>query len=144
MTPTYPHGSMPSVAIIGAGFSGLCAAIQLRLQLGLDSFTLLEANGDVGGTWLTNVYPGCACDVPSHLYSLSFEPNPRWSHAYSPQQEIYEYLREVAKKYDLYPKIMFGTRVEECVWNEACKNWSLKTVNVTEPSKVTTLQFDIM
>jgi len=66
----------PQICIIGAGFSGLCAAIQIRKQLKIETFTVFDENSDVGGTWLVNTYPGCACDVQSHLYSYSFEPNP--------------------------------------------------------------------
>lgn len=73
---TFPNGQTPKVCIIGAGFSGLCAAIQLKKQLGLNTFTIFESNADVGGTWFSNTYPGAACDIQSHLYSFSFEPNP--------------------------------------------------------------------
>ena len=66
------------IAIIGAGFSGLGLAVRLREQ-GVEDFVILERNADVGGTWWANTYPGCACDVPSHLYSFSFAPNPDWS-----------------------------------------------------------------
>ena len=83
------------IAIIGAGFSGLGAAIRLRGE-GIEDFVVLERHEDVGGTWWANTYPGCACDVPSHLYSFSFAPNPEWSRTYSPQAEIREYLRRCA------------------------------------------------
>ena len=87
-----------SVAIVGSGFSGIGLAIRLR-QEGIEDFTVLERNAGVGGTWWANTYPGCACDVPSHLYSFSFEPNPHWSRTYSPQAEILDYLRHCADKY---------------------------------------------
>src|SRR3712207_1912255 len=83
------------VAIVGTGFSGLGTAIRLK-QEGIDDFVVLERAGDVGGTWHWNTYPGCACDIPSHLYSLSFAPNPHWSQTYSPQPEIRDYLRRTA------------------------------------------------
>ena len=82
------------VAIIGSGFSGLGTAIRLK-QEGMNDFIVLERASEVGGTWRDNTYPGCACDVPSHLYSFSFAPNPDWSRAFSPQPEIFSYLRHV-------------------------------------------------
>src|ERR671933_612695 len=91
------------IAIIGSGFAGLCAAIRLE-QTGRDDFVVLERAGDVGGTWRDNSYPGCACDVPSHLYSFSFAPNPDWTRSFSPQPEIWEYLRRCADRYGISPK----------------------------------------
>ena len=96
------------IAIIGAGFSGLGLAVRLREQ-GVEDFVILERNADVGGTWWANTYPGCACDVPSHLYSFSFAPNPDWSRTYSPQPEIRAYLERVARERDLYRSIRLGT-----------------------------------
>src|SRR3712207_9396250 len=84
------------VAIVGSGFSGLGMAIRLR-QEGFEDFVVLERADDVGGTWQANTYPGCACDVPSHLYSFSFAPNPDWSQTYSGQREIWGYLRRCAE-----------------------------------------------
>ena len=83
------------IAIIGSGFSGLGMAIRLK-QAGMNDFVVLERAGEVGGTWQANTYPGCACDVPSHLYSFSFAPNPDWTQTYSTQPEIWAYLRRVA------------------------------------------------
>src|SRR5262245_23647618 len=88
------------VAIVGTGFSGLGMAIRLREQ-GVEDFLVLERAADVGGTWWNNTYPGCACDVPSHLYSFSFAPNPDWSQIYSTQPEIRDYLRGIADRFDL-------------------------------------------
>ena len=99
------------IAIIGAGFSGLGTAIRLRAE-GFDDFVVLERHADVGGTWWANTYPGCACDVPSHLYSFSFAPNPDWTRTYSPQPEIRDYLRRCAERYDLYRSIRLGTSVD--------------------------------
>ena len=82
------------VLVVGAGFSGLGAAIRLS-QEGVDDLVVLERGHDVGGTWRDNSYPGAACDVPSHLYSYSFALNPDWSRAFSPQGEIYAYIRRV-------------------------------------------------
>src|SRR5271156_65661 len=79
------------ILIIGAGFAGLGMAIRLK-QAGIDDFTILEGAERLGGTWRDNTYPGIACDIPSHLYSYSFEPNPNWSRLFAPQEEILAYL----------------------------------------------------
>src|SRR5271167_4052831 len=76
------------IAIVGSGFSGLGTAIRLK-QEGIEDFVVLERAEALGGTWRDNTYPGCACDVPSHLYSFSFAPNPDWSRTFSPQPEIW-------------------------------------------------------
>jgi cation diffusion facilitator CzcD-associated flavoprotein CzcO len=100
----------PSVAVLGAGFSGMAMAIALK-KAGFGDFTIYEKADDFGGTWRENTYPGVACDVPSHLYSLSYEPNPRWTKRYSPGQEIWDYMRGVAKRRDLYSHARFGKKV---------------------------------
>src|SRR5690242_13467259 len=82
------------VLIIGCGFAGLGAAIRLKRD-GIDDFVVVERADEVGGTWRDNTYPGAACDVPSHLYSYSFELNPGWTRSFSPQPEIQDYLRGV-------------------------------------------------
>ena len=117
---------MPDIAIIGAGFSGLGTAIRLREQ-GIDDFVVLERHDDVGGTWWANTYPGCACDVPSHLYSFSFAPNPDWSRTYSPQPEIRAYLQRCAERYDLYRSIRLGVSVTAAAWDDAAGRWRLET-----------------
>src|SRR5438045_1105551 len=104
------------VAIVGAGFSGIAMAAQLK-RAGRDDFVVLERGHDVGGTWRDNSYPGCACDVPSHLYSFSFAPNPGWSSTFSPQEEIHDYLRDVARREDVYARTVFGCEVEEARWD---------------------------
>src|ERR671928_881895 len=91
------HGAV-DIAIVGSGFSGLAAAIRLK-QEGEEDFVVLERGDDVGGTWQYNTYPGCGCDVPSHLYSFSFALNPRWSRTYSLQPEIEAYLQRVAEDF---------------------------------------------
>ena len=91
---------MTSVAIIGTGFGGLAAAVRLK-QAGVDDLVLFEKSGDVGGVWRDNTYPGAACDVPSHLYSLSFAPKADWSRRFAPQAEIHQYLRDVARDFDV-------------------------------------------
>jgi cation diffusion facilitator CzcD-associated flavoprotein CzcO len=114
------------IAIIGAGFSGLGMAIRLRSQ-GIDDFVVLERHDDVGGTWWANTYPGCACDVPSHLYSFSFAPNPDWSQTYSPQHEIHSYLQRCAAEHDLYRSIRLGTTVTEATWDDGTGRWTVET-----------------
>ena len=93
-----PRRAEMRIAIIGSGFAGIGMAIRLK-RLGYRSFTIYEAAGDLGGTWRDNTYPGAACDVPSHLYSFSFEANPSWSRAFSHQDEILAYLKHCACKY---------------------------------------------
>lgn len=100
----------PTIAILGAGFSGMGMAIRLREE-GIETFTIYEKADEVGGTWRENTYPGVACDVPSHLYSFSFEPNPNWSKRFSGGDEIWAYSRRCAEKYDLYRSIQFGKTV---------------------------------
>jgi len=114
------------VAILGAGVSGLCMGIQLK-RAGIPSFAIFEKSHDVGGTWLDNSYPGAGCDVPSHLYSFSFEPNPEWSRAFSPQPEIQRYLRHCAEKYDLLPQIRFGTEIAGARFDEHAGVWRIRT-----------------
>jgi cation diffusion facilitator CzcD-associated flavoprotein CzcO len=114
------------IAIIGSGFSGLGMAIRLK-QEGRDDFVVLERGDDVGGTWHYNTYPGCACDVPSHLYSFSFAPNPDWSQTYSPQPEIGAYLRRCADRFDVRPHIRLNTTVEVAEWDEHSGRWQIDT-----------------
>ena len=109
--------SDPCVLIVGSGFAGLGMAIRLK-QAGIDDFVVLEQAGDVGGTWRDNHYPGAACDVPSYLYSFSFEPNPRWSRSFGEQKEILAYLNHCADKYGLRSHLRFNTRVEGASFDE--------------------------
>jgi cation diffusion facilitator CzcD-associated flavoprotein CzcO len=114
------------IAVIGAGFAGLGAAIRLR-QEGIEDFVVFEKNTDVGGTWWDNGYPGCQCDVPSHLYSFSFALNPEWSNTYSPQPEIWAYLRRTAERFGVLPHIRLDTPVLDASWDDATKQWRLET-----------------
>ena len=93
-----------SVAVVGAGFGGVGAAVMLR-RAGYDDVTVFERGERVGGVWNHNTYPGAACDVPSHLYEFSFEPNPRWSRRYAPQAEIQAYLEDVARRHGVLDRI---------------------------------------
>lgn len=115
-----------TVAVIGAGFSGLGMAIRLQ-QAGIDDFVILEAAGEVGGTWRDSRYPGAAVDVPNHLYSYSFEQNPDWTRMFSNAQEIQQYILQVADKYNLRRKILFNTKVIEAHFDEASGLWQAKT-----------------
>lgn len=113
------------IAIIGAGPGGLCMAVRLR-QAGLESFVLLEKGHGVGGTWYHNRYPGCACDIPSHLYSFTFEPKSDWSRPYGSQAEIRAYLEHCATKYGLLPHCRFDSAVQSAVWDERRARWMLR------------------
>lgn len=113
------------IAIVGAGPGGLCMAIRLQ-GAGFERFAILEQAGGVGGTWYHNRYPGCACDVPSHLYSFSFEPKHDWSRPYAPQPEILGYLEHCAEKYGLLPHCRFGDAVRRAHWDEAAARWTLE------------------
>src|SRR3954470_14116701 len=114
------------VAIIGSGFSGLTMAVELK-RAGREDFVVLERANDVAGTWRDNTYPGCACDVPSHLYSFGFAPSPEWSSTFSPQPEIYAYIRRVAEEQGLLPHVRFGIEVESADWDDEAKQWRLTT-----------------
>lgn len=111
------------VLVIGAGFSGACAGIRL-LERGIDDFLIVDKADDVGGTWFWNRYPGAACDIPSHLYSFSFEPNPDWSRLYSGRVEIQAYVRRVFEKYGLMPKLRLGRELTKLTWDEATSRWT--------------------
>ncbi|MGC7098671.1 flavin-containing monooxygenase [Amycolatopsis lurida] len=114
------------VLIIGTGFSGLGMAAKLRKQ-GRTDFVILEKAAEVGGTWRDNTYPGCACDIQSHMYSFSFEQNPSWSRAFSPQPEIWDYLRGFARKYDLYSYVRFGQEMTGARWDADEQRWHVTT-----------------
>ena len=112
------------VAIIGAGFSGLCMAIKLK-EAGRTNFRVFEKADDIGGTWYLNRYPGCACDVPSHLYSFSFDQNPGWSRAYSTAPEIWRYQKASAGKHGILPFIRCGAEVARAEYDADAQLWRL-------------------
>jgi len=112
------------IAVLGAGMSGLCTGVQLKRR-GVDDFVILEKAETVGGTWRENTYPGVACDVPSHVYSFSFELNPDWSHSYSSGGEIRTYCEGVAEKYDLERHTCFGTEVKRVHFDG--HRWQIET-----------------
>ncbi len=113
----------PTVAVLGAGAGGI--AMGIRLQRAGYPFTLYEQSDGVGGTWRDNTYPGAACDVPSHLYSFSFEPNPWWSRTYATQPEILSYLERCADRYGVRPHVRTGTRIDEARWDPPSQQWIL-------------------
>jgi cation diffusion facilitator CzcD-associated flavoprotein CzcO len=112
------------IAIIGAGMAGILSAVRLR-EAGLDDFTIYEKGVGFGGTWRENTYPGLACDVPSHLYSYSFAPNPDWTHRFSPGEEIRSYFDGVAREHDLDARTRFGEEVICCEFVNG--RWRLQT-----------------
>jgi cation diffusion facilitator CzcD-associated flavoprotein CzcO len=112
----------PKVAIIGAGFGGLGAAVALR-RAGIDDLMIIEADDGIGGTWRRNTYPGAACDIQSHLYSFSFAPNKSWSRTYARQPEILAYLESVLDDFDLRRHLMLDTRVDTIRWNADTWQW---------------------
>jgi cation diffusion facilitator CzcD-associated flavoprotein CzcO len=114
------------IAIVGSGFSGLAMASRLK-RSGRTDFLILERGRDVGGTWRENTYPGCRCDVPSHVYSFSFAPNPDWSSTFSPQPEIQAYLRRTAADEGLLEHVRFGCEVESARWDADARGWRLVT-----------------
>ena len=113
------------IAIIGAGPGGICMGIKLK-QAGFDDFVILERSDGVGGTWRSNRYPGCACDVPTHVYQFSFELNGAWSRPYATQPEILAYMERCAEKYGLLPHCRFGTSVTRASWQEDRACWALE------------------
>jgi cation diffusion facilitator CzcD-associated flavoprotein CzcO len=115
----------PRIAIVGSGFAGIGMAIRLQ-QSGITSFTIYEAAGDIGGTWRDNTYPGAACDVPSHLYSFSFELNPAWSRAFGGQAEILAYLKHCARKYGVERFVRCNARVVAARFDEARQVWHVE------------------
>lgn len=114
------------IVIVGSGFSGIGLAIKLR-EAGFDDLVVLERAGDLGGTWRANTYPGCACDVPSELYSYSFAPNPDWSRTYGTQPEILEYLRTVATDNGVVQHIRFDTELLDARWMDTPGHWRIET-----------------
>ncbi|WP_327087236.1 NAD(P)/FAD-dependent oxidoreductase [Nonomuraea sp. NBC_01738] len=118
--------SKPGIVIIGSGFAGIGMAIKLK-EAGYHDFVILEKAPDLGGTWRDNTYPGCACDVPSHMYSFSFDLNPGWSRMFSPQQEIWDYMRACVDKYRLGPHFRYGKHVVGLEFDDEARNWEVTT-----------------
>ena len=114
------------IAIIGAGFAGIGTAIKLK-KAGIESFTIFERAGEIGGTWRDNTYPGAACDVPSHVYSFSFELNPGWKRAFAESDDIQGYLLDVVEKYQLRDHMRFDTEIVDARFDEDAGAWTLTT-----------------
>jgi cation diffusion facilitator CzcD-associated flavoprotein CzcO len=123
---TQPRPQVVDVAVLGAGFAGLAMAATLRKQ-GVRDFVVFERADEVGGTWRDNTYPGAACDVPSHLYSLSFAPNPEWSRSFSQQPEIQDYLRRVADTCGVREHLRLRHTVTGATWLEEDQRWLVET-----------------
>lgn len=114
------------VIIIGAGFSGLAAAIRLQQQ-NINNFIVIEKSSEVGGVWRENTYPGCECDVPSSIYSYSFAPNPNWSHIFAKQKEIQQYIKDVSKRFNMDQHLLFNTELYTAHWSTEEHVWSVET-----------------
>lgn len=114
------------VLIVGAGFSGLGMAIKL-LEEGITRFLVIEKADDIGGTWYYNQYPGCACDIPAHLYAFSFDRNPDWSRMYAGRAEIEDYLKSCAQRYGLMPYVRLNTAMCQAAWDETDSLWRVTT-----------------
>src|ERR1700730_5962584 len=112
------------VLIVGAGFGGIGAAVQLK-RMNIDDFVILDREDDLGGTWHVNHYPGLAVDVPTTTYSYFFEPNPTWSRLFTPGPEIKQYAAGVADKYDVRRHMRFNTVVESARWDEEARRWQV-------------------
>src|SRR5829696_5409850 len=119
-------GRRRSIAVVGAGFGGVGAAVMLR-RAGYADVTVFERADGIGGVWHDNTYPGAACDVPSHLYEFSFAPNPRWSRRYAPQAEIQAYLEDVARREGVLDRIRTSTEVQSARWDGERNRWELQT-----------------
>lgn len=124
MTTEKEHVFNPRIAVIGAGMAGILTAIQLRRH-GYGDFVIYEKADRLGGTWRENTYPGLACDVPAHLYTYSFEPNPDWSRSFAPGPEIQAYFERIADKYDVVGTIRFGEEIQHCQFRDG--RWRIRT-----------------
>ncbi len=130
MNAANEHVEHFEIAIVGAGFAGLGMAMELR-GAGIDDFVVFERADDLGGIWRDNTYPGCACDIPSVLYSWTEEQNPGWSSAFAGQPEIWEYMRRVVSRHQLDAHLRYGHEVLEMRWQEAPARWQIETTQGT-------------
>ncbi|MGN6666861.1 MAG: flavin-containing monooxygenase [Trinickia sp.] len=129
------------VAIIGSGFAGIGMAIRLK-QMGVASLTVYEAAPSIGGTWRDNAYPGAACDIPSHLYSFSFAPNPAWSRTFASQREILAYLQHCVHEYGIEPMIRCNARVVQARFDDTARVWRLDIASQLDRSE--TVEADVV
>jgi cation diffusion facilitator CzcD-associated flavoprotein CzcO len=116
------------ILIIGCGASGILFAYKLRKHLSDSEFVIYEKNHDVGGTWLENRYPGCACDIPSHAYQYNWAPNPEWNKFYSGSEELWKYFKRVAQDFDIMTNVRLRHRVSGAEWMEDDARWKLSIV----------------
>jgi cation diffusion facilitator CzcD-associated flavoprotein CzcO len=114
------------VGIVGAGIAGIGMSKRL-LDAGITDFTIWERNGSVGGTWFEHTYPGCACDIPTHLYSYGFQRNPNWTRLFPRQEEILDYVRDTAQRFGITEKIYFDCEMFKSTWDERTSRWRVKT-----------------
>ncbi len=126
--PVSRHETRPSICIVGAGFGGIGLAIRLK-EAGFDDLTILEKGETVGGVWRDNTYPGLTCDVPSHLYSLSFAPKHDWSRRFPQRDEIHAYLESCVERYGLGEHLRLGTEVAAAEFDEAAGRWRIRTAD---------------
>ncbi|MDO3333954.1 flavin-containing monooxygenase [Mycobacteroides abscessus] len=117
-------GHVVDAVIVGAGFSGIAAAIELK-KLGHDDIVVIEREDDVGGTWFVNRYPGAAVDIFSSTYQYWFEPNPRWGRLYAEGSELHAYARTVSEKYGVLPHVRLGTAVDSAIWDDDDRVWNI-------------------
>ncbi|CAE6456439.1 unnamed protein product [Rhizoctonia solani] len=136
-------GGILPVAIIGAGLGGIATGIALQTQLGCYDYQIFEMSNGIGGTWLENTYPGCACDVPCHWYSLSTELNPNWSQLYVGYKEIRDYWERVAAKHDIASHIQFFTEVLSLVWDEGAQAYTV-TIRDTRSKEVRQIRAQVV
>ncbi|TPX25843.1 hypothetical protein DIZ76_011300 [Coccidioides immitis] len=115
----------PTVIVIGAGPSGICIAHEMKHNMGFDDFMIYEKLDGPGGTWRANNYPGCGCDIPTHLYSFSFELKPDWSKELCDQKEILEYMENTVDKYNLRPHMRFGIECMGARWSSDIGQWEV-------------------
>ena len=115
--------------VVGGGISGIAAMVRLRREVGLKNVLLIEKSNGLGGTWHDNTYPGCACDIPSSLYSFEFAPNPDWSRTFAPQSEILAYVQRVANEHGVTERSLLGTEVTRAEWDQAGQCWLVDTTN---------------
>ena len=125
-----------NVLIIGGGLSGMATAVALQKE-GINDFHIIDRGHDFGGTWRDNSYPGAACDVPSHLYSLSFAQDFDWSRSFGTQPEIYQYQREVARNHGLYSSAHFKTEMVDARWDDDAARWVVVTEDIDSGARTT-------
>ncbi|RDW84436.1 flavin-binding monooxygenase-1 [Coleophoma cylindrospora] len=131
------------VRVIGAGYSGIYLGIRIPQRLRNVDLRIYEKNDGIGGTWWENRYPGCACDIPSHSYQYSFDPNPNWSAFYAPAEEICEYLHGIAEKYGVLRYVRTSHKIISCVWDENIKKWKL-AIQLTKTGEIFHEEADVL